>query len=248
MTGKSDASGFHTTRWTLVRNARGVSPAAREALSALCAAYYAPVVAFLRREGRDEDAARELAHEFFAKVLAETALGDADRGRGRFRSYLLGAVKHFLANRRRDSAREKRGGGAEHVAFGEGTDTSPGVDVADARALPLDADFDRAWALAIVERALVLLQGESETAGQAAQFTALQPWLTPAGAPAAQADVASQLGLSEGAVKVAIHRLRRRFREIVRAEVAQTLHDAADFDDEMRHLVAALAGCGGEKM
>src|SRR5579884_1092837 len=89
---------FVTTRWTLVRNARGVSPEAREALSQLCAGYYAPVVAFLRREGRTEDAARELAHEFFAKVLADDSFGAADRSRGRFRSYLLGAVKHFLTN------------------------------------------------------------------------------------------------------------------------------------------------------
>ena len=239
MTGKSDASGFHTTRWTLVRHARGVSPAAREALSTLCAAYYAPVVAFLRREGRDEDAARELAHEFFAKVLADDALGDAERGRGRFRSYLLGAVKHFLANRRRDSAREKRGGGAEHVAFGEGTDTSPGVDVPAADGLAPEAAFDREWALALVERALASLENESE---DHAHFAALKPWLTLASSPKTQSEVAAQLGLSEGALKVAIHRLRRRFREIIRAEIAQTLHDPADLDDEMRHLVAALVG------
>ncbi len=240
-TSASDGSGFAPTRWTLVERTRGDSPEARAALSELCAAYYAPVVAFLRREGRDDDAARELAHGFFARVLADDALGEAERGRGRFRSYLLGAVKHFLANARRDAAREKRGGGAEHVALDAGTDTSPGVQVADAGVCPPDADFDRAWALAVVERALVLLQSESAAAGQAAQFAALQPWLTPAGAPTAQAEVAAALGLSEGAVKVAIHRLRRRFRQIVRAEVAQTLHDDADLDDEMRHLIAALA-------
>jgi len=233
---------FVTTRWTLVRAAHGASPEARAALSELCEAYYAPVVAFLRREGRVEDAARELAHEFFAKILADDSLGEVERGRGRFRSYLLGAVKHFLANRRRDATREKRGGGAEHVVIGEGTDTSPGVDVADAGALTPDAVFDHEWALAIVERALTVLQTENESAGQDVHFAALKPWLTPAGAPVPQSDVATQLGLSEGAVKVAIHRLRRRFREIFRAEVAQTLHDPADFEDEMRHLVAALSG------
>src|SRR5258708_5220099 len=98
----SNPQAFHTTRWTLVRNARGESPEARKALSELCATYYAPVVAFLRREGRDDDAARELAHEFFAKMLADDSLGGVERERGRFRSYLLGAVKHFLANQRRD--------------------------------------------------------------------------------------------------------------------------------------------------
>lgn len=240
MTSASHA--FHTTRWTLVRNAAGHTVEARQALSELCAAYYAPVVAFLRREGRMEDAARELAHEFFAKVLADDALGEVERERGRFRSYLLGAVKHFLANRRRAAAREKRGGGAEHVALGPGTDTSPGVDVADAGASAPDAVFDHEWALAIVERALALLRSESEAAGQSAHFAALKPWLTHTGSLAPQADIGAQLGLSEGAVKVAIHRLRRRFREIVRAEIAQTLHDPADLDDEMRHLISALAG------
>ena len=234
----AETNAFHTTRWTLVRNARGASPEARQALSELCAAYYAPVVAFLRREGRGEDAARELAHEFFAKVLADDALGEVERRRGRFRSYLLGAVKHFLANHRRDAAREKRGGGAEHVAIGEGTDTSPGVEVPAADALAPDAVFDREWALAIVERALVLLEKESD---DRPHFTALKPWLTPAAFPASQSETAAALGLSEGAVKVAIHRLRRRFRQIIRAEIAQTLHDPADLDDEMRHLVTALA-------
>ena len=231
---------FMSTRWTLVLRANASSPEGKAALSDLCEAYYQPVFVFLRRIGFDADTARDHAHSFFTHLLQRGFPGP-DPDRGRFRSYLLGAVKHFLANRRRDAAREKRGGGAEHVAFGEGTDTSPGVDVTDATALPPDSTFDRAWALATVERALVLLEGESEEAGQTAHFTTLKPWLTPAASPASQADTAAQLGLSEGAVKVAIHRLRRRFREIVRAEVAQTLHDPAELDDEMRHLVDALA-------
>jgi DNA-directed RNA polymerase specialized sigma24 family protein len=237
----SNPHAFHTTRWTLVGSARGDSPEARQALSELCAAYYAPVVAFLRREGREEDAARELAHAFFAKVLADESLGEVERGRGRFRSYLLGAVKHFLANRRRYDERQKRGEHAEHAALGVGTDTSPGIDVADPNAFPPDAAFDRAWALSIIERALGTLQHENEAAGQAEQFSALKPWLAPVGTLAAQADTANRLGLTEGAVKVAIHRLRRRFRELVRAEVAQTLYDPAELDDEMRLLIAALA-------
>jgi RNA polymerase sigma-70 factor (ECF subfamily) len=215
-------------------------------LSELCATYYAPIVAFLRCEGRDDDAARELAHAFFAKVLADDSLGTVDRCRGRFRSYLLGAVKHFLANQRRDAAREKRGGGAEHVVIREATDTAPGIDIADstwpAVNMETDAAFDREWALAVVERSLASLESECSSAGHSAQFAALKAWLSPAAPRTSQAETAAQLGLSEGALKVAIHRLRQRFREITRAEIAQTLNDTADLDDEMRHLVNALAG------
>src|SRR5436190_15059001 len=233
-----ETSAFLTTRWTLVRHARGDTPEAREALRELCNNCYAPVVAFLRREGRDEECARELAHEFFAEVLAGTAFGGAESGRGRFRSYLLGAVKHFLMNHRRDAAREKRGGGVEHTSIDEGTDTSPGVQIVDCSALPPDAAFDREWALTMIGRALACLEQES---GDTARFAALKPWLTPTGMPASQAETAAQVDMSEEALKVAIHRLRKRFRSLVRLEVAQTLHDPADLDDEMRHLVAALA-------
>src|SRR5687767_8902988 len=130
-----ETAAFHTTRWTLVSRSRGDTPEAREALSELCEAYYGPVVAFLRRDGRDDDAARDLAHSFFAMVLADDSLATAEQGRGRFRNYLLGAVKHFLANHHRDAMREKRGGGAAHVVPREATDTSPGVEIVDVAAL-----------------------------------------------------------------------------------------------------------------
>ncbi|HWB07224.1 MAG TPA: sigma-70 family RNA polymerase sigma factor [Verrucomicrobiales bacterium] len=236
-----ETTAFHTTRWTLVHNARGETPQAREALRELCSRCYTPVIAFLRREGRDEESARELAHEFFAKVLAGDTLGQADRDRGRFRTYLLGAVKHFLANHRRDATREKRGGGAEHQPLGENTDTSPGIQIPDPSALPSDNVFDREWALAIIGRALVHLEQEST---DPAQFAALKPWLTPAGLPSSQAETAVQLGVTEGALKVAIHRLRKRFRLLVRTEVSLTLLEPSDLDDEMHHLVTALASSG----
>lgn len=220
---------FHTTRWTLVRNSHGPSEESREALRELCALYYEPVVSFLARDGRDRDAAREVAHGFFAKVLAGDFLGESEQGRGRFRSYLLGALKHHLLNQRRGEGREKRGGGLEQVEL------EPDHLVS----MP-DADFDRGWALAIVERALATL--ESEESHRADQFTSLKPWLASGEIGESQEAAAERLGMSSGALKVAIHRLRRRFRELVRAEVAATLNDPADLDDEMRHLVEALAG------
>jgi RNA polymerase sigma-70 factor (ECF subfamily) len=245
MNDEPNGSRFALTRWTLVERTRGNTPEARTALRELCEAYYAPVVAFLRREGQPEDSARDLAHEFFAKILSGDSLGNAQPARGRFRSYLLGTVKHFLMNHRRDAAREKRGGAVDHVAIGPGTDTSPGIDVADNRALPSDAVFDHEWALAIIDRALVCLERECASAGDAAQFTALRPWLSPAGAPQSQAQIAAQLGTTQNALKVAIHRLRRRFRELVREEICQTLDRPEDLDEEMRHLIDALAAKGG---
>jgi RNA polymerase sigma-70 factor (ECF subfamily) len=159
-------------------------------------------------------------------------LGNPERERGRFRSYLLGAMKHFLANRAREAGREKRGAGAEHVALD--------AEIAEGSTLAPEATFDREWALAIVERGLAALREECESAGQGAHFATLSPWLTPSATTSAHADADAQLGSNEGAVKVAIHRLRRRFRTIVREEIARTLHDPAKLAGEMRHLVAAL--------
>jgi RNA polymerase sigma-70 factor (ECF subfamily) len=235
------ASAFVTTRWTQVINSRGDSPDARQALSDLCAAYYAPVVAFLRHEGRDEDTARELAHEFFAQVLERTSFDRADPQRGRFRSYLLGALKHFLANRRVHQLREKRGFGAIHEPLPQETDTTLSPGVADPASPSPDAVFDRAWALSVLERAFAVLTSESKQAGALRQFETLKPWLTGDGTGRPQAEVARELGLNEGAIRVAIHRLRRRFREVVKAEIAQTVSEPADVADELRHLIAALS-------
>ncbi|WP_035605907.1 sigma-70 family RNA polymerase sigma factor [Haloferula sp. BvORR071] len=223
---------FHTTRWTLVHNAHGDTAEARDALAQLCEFYYGPVLAFLRREGRDEDKAKELAHGFFNKILAGDFLEDAGRDRGRFRSYLLGALKHFLMNCRRDEARAKRGGEIEHLPLEDDDWQAPPAS---------DAFFDREWALSIVEHALHTVEQEEIAAGKAAQFAALKPWLDAGGTAGSQEDCARELGISTGALKVAIHRLRKRFRELVRQEVAATLHDPIDLDEEMRHLVEALA-------
>ena len=227
-------SDFAATRWTLVARASGDDAAAQAALGELCAAYYAPVIAFLRARGREEDAARELAHAFFEKVLAGGALGGADRARGRFRSYLLGAVKHFLADRFDRARAEKRGGGIEP----EPLETAVHPAVEDERA------FDRQWALTLIARALETTGAELRDAGKAQHFDVLKPWITGGGETFPQAAAAQQLGLSEGAVKVAIHRLRQRFREAVKAEIAQTVPTPGDIDDELRHLLAVLLTCG----
>ncbi|HKS36081.1 MAG TPA: sigma-70 family RNA polymerase sigma factor [Verrucomicrobiae bacterium] len=232
---------FATTRWTRVLASRGDSAQARLALSDLCATYYGPVVAFLRHEGRDEDSARELAHEFFAHVLEQPSLDGANPQRGRFRSYLLGAVKHFLANRRAYEMREKRGGQVAHQPIDSATDTSPGAAVPDTSTPSPDTSFDRAWALSVLERAFDVMKRECEQGGTLREFGSLKPWLTGEGADRPQADAARDLGMNEGAVRVAIHRLRRRFRELVRAEIAQTVNEPGDVAEEMRHLIEALS-------
>jgi RNA polymerase sigma-70 factor (ECF subfamily) len=227
---------FHPTQWTLVLRARGDSAEAKAALSDLCAAYYAPVIAFLRREGRDNDAARELAHAFFESLL-KGGVGAPERERGKFRSYLLGALKHFLTKHHTAGAAEKRGAGREVVPLVMETDTSPGLPMPAAPEPPPELLFDREWAFTLIARALAAL--EAEHAHHPAYFATLKPWLdgTP-GIPQSQA--AEHLGMSETALKVAIHRLRARFRELIRAEVAATVHDPADTSGELQHLIAIV--------
>lgn len=233
---------FAATRWTLIARARGHDPAAREALSELCAAYYAPVSAFLRSEGRTEDQARELTHGFFAGVLADGSLGGADPERGRFRSYLLGAVKHFLADLRDRDRAEKRGGGAVPVSLEE---TASGLEVPDGVGEAADSEraFDRQWALTVIARALTVVETELRDAGKGEQFMILKPWITAGESPElSRAAAAEALGTSESAVKVAIHRLRQRFRETVKSEIARTVPAESDVDDELRYLIEVLSG------
>ena len=233
---------FAPTRWTLILRARGETPEARVALSELCEAYYQPVLRFLQREGRDEDSARELTQEFFARILGNGAFEQADPERGRFRSYLLGALKHFLADQRKHEHRLKRGSGiAPDSLDAPADDEHEPIQVADATAPEPESFFDREWALAVMARALEVLEKEFTVAGKADQFEALKPWLVGEAPSMSQADAARQLGLSEGAVKVVIHRLRKRFRDVVRAEIGQTLRDPSLVDEELRHLVEALS-------
>jgi len=237
----SSPPAFAPTRWTLVLRARGESPEARAALSNLCEAYYLPVFRFIRRE-REEDAACELTQEFFARLLAlGGGIGGADPQRGRFRSYLLGAVKHFLADQRDRERRAKRGGGATPESIDAETESSPALQIADETSAIDDTVFDRAWALAIMNRSLNLLADEFSSEGKAEQFAALKPWLAGDFETMSQAEIASRLEMSESAVKVAIHRLRKRFREIIRAEIAQKVDSAAEVDTELRYLVEVLA-------
>ena len=239
------AGNFASTRWTLVLRARGDSAEAQKALGELCTAYWQPVFRFLRSEGRDEENARDLTQEFFARLLARDRLAAVEPGRGRFRSYLLGAVKHFLADRREHERRLKRGGGVVpeslDATLNSQQATATGLQVADPAALPPDSYFDREWALAVMDRAVSAAQQEFISQGKAEEFDVLKLWLVGEAQALSQADAAVKLGLSEGAVKVAVHRLRKRFRELVRAELAQTVFSPAEVGEELRYLVEVLS-------
>lgn len=237
---------FLTTRWTMVMRARGDAPEARAALGDLCEIYWTPVYRFLRREGRGDDDCRELTQEFFSQLLAKDAIGSADPGKGRFRSYLLGALKHFLANDRRATGRQKRGGDAviESLEAGE-SGTSPGMELADPGGTASDAWFDRHWALAVMERGLDAVRGAFEISGKGPQFEVLKPWLMGDGDGLTQSQAAAELGMTDGAVKVAIHRLRQKFGEAIRQEIADTVDTEAEIAGELSYLIEALRASKG---
>ena len=242
MSDSSPDSVFCTTRWTLVLRSRGEEPEARAALSDLCGAYWTPVFRFLRREGRDEDQSRELAQAFFARLLAGGGIENADPEKGRFRSYLLGGLKHFLAEQRRNEGRQKRGGGAvvESIEAG-GTETSPGLQIHDSTATVPDAYFDGEWALALMDRGLVTVQAAYRESGKEAQFEILKAWLIGDTESLSQADAAKELNMTPGAIKVAIHRLRKAFGDAIRAEIAQTVSDPEEIAGELRYLIEVLS-------
>jgi RNA polymerase sigma-70 factor (ECF subfamily) len=232
---------FATTRWTQVLAACGDSNAAKAALSDLCAAYYAPVQSYIARSAHDLGDARDLTQEFFARLLAGRVIAGAEREKGRFRGYLLGAVKHHLADTRDRLRAVKRGAQHEHVPLASGTDTSPGYECAAPEPQTPDAFFDRQWGLAVLDLALAALAAEHERHGKAEHFQMLKPWLTGDAADVSQTEAAARLGLSEGAVKVAIHRLRKRFRERVKAEIAQTVSSEQEAREELRYLIEVVS-------
>lgn len=229
------ASHFAPTRWTLVLRANVDSIEGKAALSELCAAYYHPVFAFLRRKGFSEDTARDHAHAFFAHLLGR-GFPHADAQRGRFRSYLLAAVKYFVADLTNRAHRGKRGGAVIHESLDASSDHSRALAVADSSTPSATESFDQEWAVTLINHALNALAETQEPA----RFTAMRPWLM-GDAPASQAEIAASLGMSEGAFKVAVHRLRKQFRQLLSREIAHTVNDDADIEDELRYLCSVLS-------
>jgi DNA-directed RNA polymerase specialized sigma24 family protein len=227
---------FQITRWTLVRNAHPSSEEGRRALSDLCAAYYEPVVAFLRCRLSNEDDARELAHAFFAEVLAGAAVLGADPSLGKFRSYLLGAVKHFAARRQQSAQRLKRGGKIEWLPLEDEALATP-----DPSQRSPDLEFDRQWAITVLARGFNRLKTECEQEGNGPFLERAKPLLTGDLAHGAQSSLAAAAEMKTEAFRMAVHRLRKRLRACVKAELAQTLECPSAVQQEIESLFAALS-------
>ncbi len=236
------AGRFLTTRWSVVLAAGGCgSEDARAALEHLASSYWFPLYAYVRRRGFGEHEARDLTQGFFALLLERDDLASASPDKGRFRAYLLTALKHYLANERERARAAKRGGerpplSLDAASADTGWALEPRDDETPERA------YERAWATAVLERALERLREDYERRGDAALFEALRPILAPGSDGKPYAVIAAELGTTEGALKVAVHRLRRRFGASLRAEIADTVADPAAVDDEVHHLFQALAG------
>ena len=231
---------FTTTHWSLVLAAAGTEDAhGREALAKLCQVYWYPLYAFVRRQGHGPHDAQDLTQEFFMRLLEKDYLGDVDRSKGKFRSFLLAALKHFLSKEWARAKTLKRGGGHTLVPL----DTLSAEDryrrEPEDNATP-ERLFERRWALTLLDRVLTRLSEEYETTGKRAMFEQLQGCLTGDSDLLPYAELAARLGMTEGAVKVAVHRLRQRYRGVLRDEIAQTVADPAEIDDEIRQLFSAL--------
>jgi RNA polymerase sigma-70 factor (ECF subfamily) len=231
---------FATTHWSVVIAAgRGDSPQAASALEKLCRAYWLPIYSYVRQRGHSPHDALDLAQGFFALLLERNDFAAANPHRGRFRSFLLAALNHFLANQHDRAMAAKRGGGKVFISLDDDT-VEKRYQLEPITELSPDKIYERRWALAVMEQAMNVLSAEFTQSGKARQFELLKKFLTSEAGPAEYAAIGHELGLTEGAVAVSVYRLRQRYRELVRIEVAQTVASPLEIEDEMRHLLSLL--------
>jgi RNA polymerase sigma-70 factor (ECF subfamily) len=236
----SHEGSFHTTRWSQVTAAGGTtSPRAAAALEQLCRDYWYPLYAYVRRQGHSVEDAQDLTQQFFARLLERKHLRLADRERGRFRTFLLTSLKHFLINEWNKAQAGKRGGGRRLLSLdAEATETRFVAEPADG-ASP-DKEFDRRWAMVLLERVLEELARDFGGDERAHVFEVLKPCLAGEELQDSYAEIGLRLGMSESNVKVTVHRLRRRYVELLRAEIGRTLGEQTAIDHEIQELFAAL--------
>jgi RNA polymerase sigma factor (sigma-70 family) len=232
---------FVTTQWSVVLSARdSTSPQSAQALERFCRAYWYPLYAYARWRGYHSHDAEDLTQEFFARLLEKRYLDAVERERGRFRTFLLVAFKHFLCDERDRACAQKRGGGIPAATIDTGlaerlyrNEPPPTVSA--------DKMYEQRWALALLEQTMARLRGEFERAGKASEFERLKKFLEISSREIPRVAAAAEAGLTEGALRVAVHRLRKRFRQIFREEIEHTVADASEVEDELRHLLAVLS-------
>jgi RNA polymerase sigma-70 factor (ECF subfamily) len=231
---------FATTHWSVIAAARdGDAPQVQEALAALCQTYWYPLYAYIRRQGYSWDQAQDLTQEFFARLLEKDTLRLVDRAKGKFRSFLIAACQHFLANERDRVRAAKHGGGHVFVPI-DGHAAESRFQAEPAHSQTPEKAFERRWALTLLDQVLARLRAEFQGADKGRLFDRLKGFLLKEKSDGGYAQAAQELGMTEGAVKVAVHRLRRRYRELLREEIGQTVHDSGHIDEEIRDLFHAL--------
>jgi RNA polymerase sigma factor (sigma-70 family) len=232
---------FVTTHWSVVLSARNAaSPQSDESLEKLCRAYWYPLYAFARWHGYGAHDAEDLTQEFFSRLLQKRYLDAVHRERGRFRTFLLVAFKRFLANEWDRARTQKRGGKFSSVPFD--TDLAERLYKNEpSPTLPAEKMYEQRWALALIEQTMTRLRGEFESAGKRHEFERLKGFLAAGKSEVPSAALAAEMGLNDGALRVAVHRLRKRFRQIFREEIAHTVAKAEDVDEELRHLLLVLS-------
>jgi RNA polymerase sigma factor (sigma-70 family) len=237
--GREPAVLFTTTHWSVVLDAQSESPAAHEALEKLCRIYWRPIYSFVRRQGVGPEEAEDLTQGFFAELLERKSLSAVRKEKGRLRSYLLGALKYFLADERRRAMAIKRGKGQRLIPLEE-LRSDDRIEMEPADPVTAERIYERRWAMTVLERVLSRLKDEFAAAGNARLFDSLKQLLPDEPGAPSQADIAAQLGMTENAVRQAFHRFRQRCQLLLREEIAHTVATPADIEDELRHLIAVI--------
>jgi RNA polymerase sigma-70 factor (ECF subfamily) len=237
-----DPTFFATTRWTLVRDAaRSGDTLAVEAMGALARTYWQPLYRYARRKGKSPEDAEDLVQGFLAHVIEARALDKTDQSKGRFRAFLLASFQHWMINEWKRETRAKRGGGGSMLSF-DWQSAETGLHLEPAHDQSPDKLYDREWTLALLGKVLADLEAACRDEGGAAQFEKLKLCLTADSARIPYAELATTLGTTEGAARVAVHRLRKRYRHLLTEEISRTLSTSSAVEEEMRSLFAALAG------
>jgi len=233
------AVAFATTHWSVVLEAQGESPAAREALEKLCRTYWRPIFAFLRRQGIGPTEAEDITQGFFTELLERRSLSAVRKEKGRLRSFLLGGLKYFLANEQRRAMAIKRGKGQRLIPLEE-LCADERIEMEPSDPLTAEMIYERRWALTVLERVLSRLKDEYRAGGNAALFDSLKQLLPDEPGAPSQADIAAQLGMTENALRQAFYRFRQRYQSLLREEIAHTVATPGDIEDELRHLISVL--------